>query len=190
MLAEIAGIVTGGGHYLRTENVGLRFVFAAVFRHPGLCADRSKLSARLTAKYRPAKDQTDRAELVAETALLRRLGGGVAEGDVADLVGHDAGAAAGRPIYWAGRLPDQIYELTQMKEGGFLVRYLPPGSELAVPRPHLTVGTYPVTNAIAAVRRLSRAKGAVSIKLAAGGLAVVNPRFPEERLLRLPRLEL
>jgi hypothetical protein len=73
-----------------------------------------------------------------------------------------------------------------MNQGGFLVRYLPPGSEIAVPTPHLTVGTYPIPNALAAVRRLSRAKGAVSIKLTGGGLAVVNPRFPRSVYFAYP----
>jgi hypothetical protein len=93
--------------------------------------------------------------------------------------------SARQPIYWAGPQPNQTYELTQTSHG-FLVRYLPPGAALGVATPHLTVGTYPITNPLAAVKRLSRAKGAVLIKLTGGGLAVVNPRFPRSVYLAYP----
>jgi hypothetical protein len=95
--------------------------------------------------------------------------------------------AAQRPIYWAGALPGQTYELTKTSQGSFLVRYLAPGLALGVPSPQLTVGTYPVANALAAVKRLSLAKGASMIKLTGGGLAVINPRFPKSVYLAYPR---
>jgi hypothetical protein len=95
-------------------------------------------------------------------------------------------AAAQRPIYWAGPQPNQTYELTRTSQGGFLVRYLAPGAALGVATPRLTVGTYPVTNALAAVKRLSLAKGATTIKLTGGGLAVLNPRFPRSVYLAYP----
>lgn len=94
--------------------------------------------------------------------------------------------AAQRPIYWAGPQPNLTYELTKTSQGGFLLRYLAPGTELGVPTPHLTVGTYPVTNALAAVKRLSLTKGASLIKLTGGGLAVVNPHFPRSVYLAYP----
>src|SRR4029077_18997543 len=68
--------------------------------------------------------------------------------------------AAQRPIYWAGPQPNQVYELTQTKQGAPLLRYLPPGTPIGVPAPRLTVGTYPVQNAVAAIKRLALAKGA------------------------------
>ena len=94
--------------------------------------------------------------------------------------------AAQRPIYWAGPLPNLTYELTRTSQGAFLLRYLTPGTALGVASPHLTIGTYPVTNALAAVRRLSRAKGASLIKLTGGGIAAVNPRFPKSVYLAYP----
>jgi hypothetical protein len=95
--------------------------------------------------------------------------------------------AAKRPIYWAGALPGQTYELTKTSQGSFLVRYLAPGLALGAPSPQLTVGTYPVANALAAVKRLSLTKGASMMKLTGGGLAVINPRFPKSIYLAYPR---
>jgi hypothetical protein len=93
---------------------------------------------------------------------------------------------AGKPIYWAGALPNQKYELTQMNQGGFRVRYLPPGAQIGVPTPNLTVGTYVVPNALAAIRRLASAKGSSTIKLTGGGLAVLDPSFPRSIYLAYP----
>jgi len=95
--------------------------------------------------------------------------------------------AAQRPIYWAGPLPNQTYELTKTSQGAFLLRYLAPGVAVGVPAPQLTVGTYPVPNALAAVKRLSLAKGASMIKLSGGGIAVINPRFPKSVYLAYPQ---
>jgi hypothetical protein len=90
------------------------------------------------------------------------------------------------PIYWAGALPNQTYELTKTSQGGFLVRYLPPGAVIGVPTANLTVGTYPVRSALAAVKRLAAAKGASSISLPHGGLAVLDPHFPRSVYLAYP----
>jgi hypothetical protein len=92
---------------------------------------------------------------------------------------------AQRPIYWAGPQPNQTYELTR-RQGSFLLRYLAPGLALGAATPQLTVGTYPVTNALAAVKRLSAAKGATMIKLTGGGIAAINPRFPRSIYIAYP----
>ena len=96
-------------------------------------------------------------------------------------------ATAGqRPIYWAGPLPNMTYELTKTSQGGSLVRYLPPGVAIGAQTPQLTVGTYPFAQPLAAIRRLSLAKGATLIKLAGGGLAVADPHFPKSIYLAFP----
>ena len=94
--------------------------------------------------------------------------------------------AAQRPIYWAGPLPNMTYELTKTGQGGSLVRYLPPGVPIGAQSPQLTVGTYPFAQPLAAIRRLSTAKGATLIKLAGGGLAVADPHFPKSIYLAFP----
>lgn len=95
-------------------------------------------------------------------------------------------AAEKRPIYWAGTLPNQKYELTKKLDGGFVVRYLPAGAAIGAPTANLTVGTYVVPHALAAVQRLARAKGATTIKLPGGGLAVLDPKFPRSVYLAWP----
>jgi hypothetical protein len=97
-------------------------------------------------------------------------------------------ATAKLPIYWAGPVRQRTYELTRTSQGGFLVRYLPQGTGIGAPAPRLTIGTYPVKDAFAAVKQLSLTKGASVIKLSRGGLAVINPRFPKSVYLAYPGL--
>jgi hypothetical protein len=63
---------------------------------------------------------------------------------------HDAD----RDVYWAGERIDTRYELSETEGGKVFVRYLPVeaggGSE------YLTVGSYPVEDAVAALRRAAR----------------------------------
>lgn len=92
---------------------------------------------------------------------------------------------ANGPIYWAGALPNQTYELTR-KPGVSLVRYLPPGAPIGAQTANLTVGTYTVPHAIDAVKRLAAAKGATTIKLPRGGLAVLDPHFPRSVYIAWP----
>jgi hypothetical protein len=92
-----------------------------------------------------------------------------------------------QPIYWAGPVRRDTLELTRTNERWFFVRYLPPGVEVGSAKAYLTIGTYPVRDAFAAVQRLTQEKGAEPINLAGGGLAVVNPKhFPHSILLAYP----
>jgi hypothetical protein len=79
------------------------------------------------------------------------------------------------PVFWAGRRPGMRYELSQTPSGRIYIRYLPRGVEAGDPQArYLTVGTYPVKDAIAATRRSGDAKGAVVSELAGGAVAVYN----------------
>ena len=65
-------------------------------------------------------------------------------------------SAVGHPVYWAGPKPGFTYELTQTGDGRIYIRYLPAGVRVGSSAPkYLTVGTYPVNNAAAAVRRIA-----------------------------------
>lgn len=89
---------------------------------------------------------------------------------------RDFAASASNPVYWAGPRTGQTYELFRTGDGRVYVRYLPAAVKVGDPRPQfLTVGTYPVPNAFAAVKRISRAPGAIAHRLEGGGLAVSNP---------------
>jgi hypothetical protein len=95
-------------------------------------------------------------------------------------------AEAEQPVYWAGPRSRWTYELTQTTRGWFLIRYLPAGAAAGITTPTLTIGTYPVAHALAAIKRLGRAKGATLIKLPGGGLAVSSPHFPHSVYLAYP----
>lgn len=88
-------------------------------------------------------------------------------------------ASSSMPVYWAGPRIGQTYELFRTSDGRVYVRYLPAGVKVGDPRPQfLTVGTYPLPNGFAAVKRISRAPGAITKKLPGGGLAVFSPGSP------------
>lgn len=88
---------------------------------------------------------------------------------------RDFAASVRNPVYWAGPRTGQTYELFRTADGRVYVRYLPAGVKVGDPRPHfLTVGTYPLANGFAALKRISRAPGATAHALPGGGLAVSN----------------
>jgi hypothetical protein len=88
-------------------------------------------------------------------------------------------ASSPSPVYWAGPRAGQTYELFTTGDGRVYVRYLPAGVKVGDPRPQfLTVGTYPLPNAFAALKRAGRTPGAVTRRLSGGGLAVINPATP------------
>jgi hypothetical protein len=94
-------------------------------------------------------------------------------------------ARLGHPIYWAGPRPGYTYELTQTADGRVFIRYLPSGVGIGDPRPDfLTVATYPFPGAFTTVKRTSG--GAVVLKLAHGGIAVVDTRYPKSIHLAYP----
>jgi hypothetical protein len=88
-------------------------------------------------------------------------------------------ASASNPVYWAGPRTGQTYELFKTNDGRVYVRYLPAGVKVGDPRPQfLTVGTYPLANAFAATKRISRGPGRVTRALPGGGIAVFSPGTP------------
>jgi hypothetical protein len=97
----------------------------------------------------------------------------------ADSVSH--------PVYWAGPKEGYTYELTQTTNGLVYVRYLPEGTDVGDPRSQfLTVGTYPRAGAFAELQRAAKAKGAISLKVGADGLAVFSQSKPTSVYLGYP----
>ena len=79
------------------------------------------------------------------------------------------------PIYWAGHKPKITYELTRTPDGRIYVRYLPKGIPIGDRRAaYLIVATYPVKDAYKAVRTAAKESGAVTFRIAHGGIAVYN----------------
>jgi hypothetical protein len=84
----------------------------------------------------------------------------------------------GHPIYWAGARRGYRYELSRTTSGNVFIRYLPAGAKVGDPRArYLTVATYPFPGAFAAVAKA--AGGAATIKLAHGGIGVVDGAYPK-----------
>jgi hypothetical protein len=94
--------------------------------------------------------------------------------DVSELT--DLEASFGHPIYWAGPRAGSNVELTSEASGNVYLRYLPPGTEAGDSNPRfLTVGTYPVPDAVGALRRTAAKSGSSLGAAAGGGVVLVNP---------------
>jgi hypothetical protein len=94
---------------------------------------------------------------------------------IADLRG--LASALGHPVYWAGPIPGTRLELTRTSDGRIYIRYLPAGVSVGDRHAHVTVGTYPVHNAFAAVQTVGKRPGAQRVSVS-GAMAVVDPTHP------------
>lgn len=92
------------------------------------------------------------------------------------------------PIFWLGPKHGFTYELTKTANGKIYVRYLPAGVKVGSSKPYLTVATYPFPGAFAAVQKEASATGAVTTRLAHGGLAVLDARYPESTHVAYPNV--
>ena len=84
----------------------------------------------------------------------------------------------GHPVYWAGPSRDFTYELTRTSDGRIYIRYLPAGVAIGSNQQYLTIGTYPVQNALAAVRGIAKGLRVTAMKLSGGGAAVQDTKHP------------
>jgi hypothetical protein len=85
----------------------------------------------------------------------------------------------GHPVYWAGPSRAFTYELTRTSDGRIYIRYLPAGVSIGSNQPkYLTIGTYPVQNAFAAVRGIAKGLRLTAMKLNGGGAAVQDTKHP------------
>jgi hypothetical protein len=88
-------------------------------------------------------------------------------------------ATLGHPVYWAGARAGTTYELTKSPDGRVYIRYLTGGAKVGSPRPDfITVGTYVVPNAVAAVRAAAQQPGAISVPVPGGGVGFYNSARP------------
>ena len=96
-------------------------------------------------------------------------------------------SAVGHPVYWVGQQSQVTYELTQTSDGRIYVRYLPRGTKVGDPKPHTTVGTYPLQTPVAAVKAIAKDTGERTFSIAGGGLAVVDGTHPTSVYVAYPR---
>src|SRR5207248_2547328 len=76
------------------------------------------------------------------------------------------------PVYWAGPQPGTTYEVRVTSAGLVFLRYLPAGVPVGAKQSSLTVGTYPVKDALAAVRGLAKRLHVTPVQMSGGALAV------------------
>jgi hypothetical protein len=117
-------------------------------------------------------------------ALAAQGSGGEAETQAVDTSPHLVGAgdltaledSLGHAVYWAGERAQDQLELTEEAGGSIYLRYLPPAVEAGDPRPgFLTVGTYPVEDAVGALRRTAAKAGVTLEQAGDGGVVLANP---------------
>jgi hypothetical protein len=96
--------------------------------------------------------------------------------------------ALGRPVYWGGPRPRFTYELTLASNAQRVyLRYLPPGVPLGSPRPdYLSIGTYSVRGAAAALHARARQPGGVGLKLPHGAVGYYSTVRPTSVYLAFP----
>jgi hypothetical protein len=83
------------------------------------------------------------------------------------------------PLYWAGTFPGFKLELTTSANGNIYVRYLPKDVAIGDRRPlFTTIGTYPMRNAFAALKKAGRQEGTVETPAAGGGIALSRRTRP------------
>ena len=95
-------------------------------------------------------------------------------------------AVLGTPVYWAGRERGVAYELTKAPDGRTYLRYLPNGVAAGTRKPYLTVGTYPVADALAVTRAAARKQGVVRLAPGAGGVAFYAKSRPTNVYVAFP----
>jgi hypothetical protein len=110
--------------------------------------------------------------------------------DVSEL--RDNESALGHPLYWAGPQPGKDLELEVEGAGNAYLRYVPQGEAGGAldPAGYLTVGTYPVPDADAALRRSARAAGVPLRQVDGGGLVLVDPAAEGSAYLAYPDSDL
>jgi hypothetical protein len=129
------------------------------------------LSGRITAlgpgsgPTRPSSAQPRSVTILQLRALERRLG---------------------HPVFWVGARQAVTYELTETSDGRIYVRYLPRGAKPGDQRPHTTVGTYPLPDAVEAVKAVAKKTDGRTLSVAGGGIAAVDPAHPTSVYIAFP----
>ena len=97
--------------------------------------------------------------------------------------------SVGHGVYWLGPRAGFTYELTETAAHDTYLRYLPGGAAVGSRSPDYTaIGTYPATNAYAAVLASAREKGRVTKPVANSGVASWSTGHSTSIYLAYPRL--
>jgi hypothetical protein len=99
---------------------------------------------------------------------------------------RERAAEQGTPVYWAGERVDTELELSG-SGGQTYVRYLTHDADAGDPRPDfLTVGTYEMSDPVAALRRQNREPGGVLAKAPGGAVVYFSRTAPHSVYLAYP----
>ena len=96
-------------------------------------------------------------------------------------------SVVGHPVYWAGARPGKKYELTIDNDQNIFIRYLDPGVPIGSKDvSSLTVGTYPVQDAVAALQHEADKPGAKTDSAPGGGFVLTSSDAPQSVYLAFP----
>jgi hypothetical protein len=96
-------------------------------------------------------------------------------------------SVVGHPVYWAGARPGKKYELTITADQNIFIRYLDPGVPIGSKDvSSLTVGTYPVQDAVAALQHEADKPGARTASAPDGGFVLTSADAPQSVYLAYP----
>jgi hypothetical protein len=91
-----------------------------------------------------------------------------------------------QPIYWVGPQGNGTYELIRRGNGQVLLGYLPPGEGVGGNKPHLMVGTYPITNGYAITDEAANKPDTVKIRVGGGAVAFYNKNYTLSAFISYP----
>jgi len=136
------------------------------------------------------------AAALAAVAVVLAVAGGDDESPATERPPRIVGPAAlieladdlGHPVYWAGPRPPRRLELSE-RSGDTYVRYLPPRASAGAEGALLTVGTYAVADAAAAVRRAA-AEAGVAVESGPRGSVVLAESAPTSAYMVRPGSDL
>jgi hypothetical protein len=95
---------------------------------------------------------------------------------------HAEALTLGQPMYWAGPKRGVRYEFWRTTNNRIFIRYLPKGVRAGAPgQKYLIIGTYPVSNAYRAVKKLDG-----SVKGPGRSVVWVRPNDPRSVLIAWP----
>jgi hypothetical protein len=96
-------------------------------------------------------------------------------------------SVVGHPVYWAGARPGKKYELTITSDQNIFIRYLDPSVPIGSKDvSSLTVGTYPVQDATAALQHEANKPGASTDSAPGGGFVLTSSDAPQSVYLAYP----
>jgi len=117
-------------------------------------------------------------------------GGGAVSPTIAS--GDDLTKLAGdtdHTVYWAGNKPNTRTEFERTSDGNVYIRYLPPTGDPASQRNRsLTIGSYPVGNAVAGLEVVAKRSGenTYTIRTVPGAIAVSSVNKPTSVYVAFP----